>query len=285
MTRERMLAGLDGELLDPTVPIVLADDLGVVRGDGVFDAMLATGGVAIDREDHLDRLERSAAMLSLPAPDRAGYGRAIDALLAAWPWDREPEAMLRLVQTRGPEGGGEPNGWVMAEPMARAAIRQRTEGVRVLALDRGFEGGEVAPLPWLLPGAKTLSYGVNMAAKRYAVANGADDVVFVTPGGAVLEGPTSTVVVDRDGELLTPPQDGILPSITLERLSERAPSAGLQVRFEALRLEDLLDARGVWLISSGRVLAPVTSIDGTPVRRSPLHDRLAELLQVPPTRA
>ncbi|KAB1656807.1 4-amino-4-deoxychorismate lyase [Pseudoclavibacter chungangensis] len=281
MTGTNLLANLDGDLLDPTVPIVRADDLGVVRGDGVFDAMLAIGGTAVDRDAHLDRLERSAAMLALPRPDRSGYERAIDALLAAWPWETHPEAMLRLVQTRGPEGLDLPGGWVMAEPMAPAAIRQRREGVRVLALDRGFDGGEVAAMPWLLPGAKTLSYGINMAAKRYALANGADDVVFVSPGGAVLEGPTSTVLVDRDGELLTPPQDGILPSITLERLFEVGPPAGLPVRFEALRLDELRAARGVWLLSSGRVLAPVTAIDGEPVPRSPLHARIATLLGVP----
>lgn len=283
MTGTTLLANLDGALLDVTVPIVRADDLGVVRGDGVFDALLAVDGVAIDRDAHLDRLERSAAMLALPQPDRAGYVRAVDALLAAWPWDEHPEAMLRLVQTRGPEGLDAPGGWVMAEPVAPSVVAQRRDGVRVLALDRGFDGGDVAAMPWLLPGAKTLSYGINMAAKRYAAAHDADDVVFVSPTGAVLEGPTSTVLVDLDGELLTPPQDGILPSITLERLFEVGPAAGLPVRFHPLRLADLRAARGVWLLSSGRVLAAVTSIDGDAVARSPLHDRIGQLLDVPST--
>ena len=80
------------------------------------------------------------------------------------------------------------------QPLDAASRRQRSEGVRVLLLDRGFEGGEIADLPWLLPGAKSLSYGINMAAKRYAVANGADDVIFRAPSGKLLEGPTSSVV-------------------------------------------------------------------------------------------
>ena len=196
----RMLALLDGTLVDPATPIVRADDQGVVRGDGVFDAMLASFGRAHHLDEHLDRLATSARILQLPAPDEAGYRRAVAAILAAWDWDEEPEAVLRTIMTRGPEGLDEPNGWVMAAPLDATTKRERAEGVRVLILDRGFEGADVAPLPWLLPGAKSLSYGINMAAKRYAKANGADDVIFVTPSGSLLEGPTSSVVLDIDGD-------------------------------------------------------------------------------------
>ena len=277
-----LLALLDGTLVDPAQPIVRADDQGVVRGDGVFDALLAVGGRARDLDPHLERLAQSARMLDLPAPDEAGYRRAVDAVLAAWDWAAHPEAVLRMILTRGPEGtAGEPNGWVMAAPLDAASRRQRSEGVRVLLLDRGFEGGEIADLPWLLPGAKSLSYGINMAAKRYAVANGADDVIFRAPSGKLLEGPTSSVVLDLDGVLVTPPLDGILRSITIEELVNGAPAAGLEVRIQELHRDDLGRCRGAWLLSSGRILARVTHVDGQELPSSPLDVRLSRLLGVP----
>jgi len=274
----RMLALLDGTLVDPTTPIVRADDQGVVRGDGVFDALLASFGRAHHLDEHLDRLAASARILQLPEPDDAGYRRAVDAIVGAWDWDAEPEAVLRLIMTRGPEGLDEPNGWVMAAPLDATTKRERTDGVRVLVLDRGFEGADVAPLPWLLPGAKSLSYGINMAAKRYAKANGADDVIFVTPSGSLLEGPTSSVVLDLDGVLVTPPLDGILRSITIAELLDKAPAAGLDVRVVPLHRDDLARARGVWLLSSGRIVAPVTHIDGADMPVSPLGEALTDLL-------
>ena len=277
-----LIALLDGTLVDPAQPIVRADDQGVVRGDGVFDALLAVRGRARDLDPHLERLAQSARMLDLPAPDEAGYRRAVDAVLAAWDWAAHPEAVLRMILTRGPEGtAGEPNGWVMAAPLDAASRRQRSEGVRVLLLDRGFEGSEIADLPWLLPGAKSLSYGINMAAKRYAVANGADDVIFRAPSGKLLEGPTSSVVLDLDGVLVTPPLDGILRSITIEELVSGAPEAGIEVRIQELHRDDLGRCRGAWLLSSGRILARVTHVDGQELPSSPLDVRLSRLLGVP----
>ncbi|WP_145952656.1 aminotransferase class IV [Tessaracoccus aquimaris] len=105
-----MVALLDGTLIDPAQPIVRADDQGVVRGDGVFDALLAVDGEARDLEAHLDRLGVSAGLLHLPAPDRAGFGRAVDAVLAAWDWAASPEAVLRMIHTRGPRASRSPTG-------------------------------------------------------------------------------------------------------------------------------------------------------------------------------
>lgn len=275
-----LLALLDGTLADIASPLVRADDLGVVRGDGVFDATLVRRGAVRDREEHLDRLERSATILQLPAPDRAGYGRAIDALVAAWDFDAAPEALIRLVLTRGPEGGGEPTAFAMMLPLSPAAIAERDRGVSITLLGRGHDGDEVAAMPWLLPGAKSLSYSINMAAKRHAVAHGFDDVVFVAPSGQLLEGPTSTLVVDRGGRLATPPQDGILASITLDHLLRDAPAAGLEVAFEPMEPADLRAADGAWLLSSGRLLAAITAVDGEPMPRSPLDAALRRVLDV-----
>ena len=69
----------------------------------------------------------------------------------------------------------------------------------MLLLDRGFTAQAAQAAPWLLAGAKTLSYGVNMAALRYAAEHGADDAIFVGSDGGVLEAPTASVVVATGG--------------------------------------------------------------------------------------
>lgn len=274
-----MLVGLlDGTVLPASTPLIRPDDAGIARGDGIFESTLVVDGQIRDLHEHLARLARSARMTDLVLPDADVWPTAIDALIGAWPGGRE--MVVRLVVTRGPEDGG-PTCYVTAAGLPATSARQRICGVRVLLLDRGITGSAVAAAPWLLAGAKTLSYAINMAALRHAAANDADDVIFVGSDGAVLEGPTSTVVIARDRTLLTPPLEGVLDGITVVRLIRAAQAAGWATAYAGMTPEDLATADGVWLASSARLLAPVTSIDGVPRTDGGLTRELLTLLDAP----
>src|SRR5690625_3578555 len=195
-------------------PLLLADDLAAVRGDGCFETLLVVAGRPAKPERHLARLARSAAALGLDGPTAEQWHAGI--ALAAGEWGADTEAMLRLVLTRGPERGGPETAYITVAPVSDAAVRARTEGITVTALNRGYASDTADVAPWLLLGAKTLSYAGNMAALRHAEAEGFDDVIYLSSDGEVLEGPRSTVVIARDGELLSPPTEvGILDGTTL----------------------------------------------------------------------
>jgi 4-amino-4-deoxychorismate lyase len=270
---------LDGTLLGPGVPLLRPDDLGVLRGEGVFETTLVVDGEPRDLDDHLGRLAISGKLTGLALPAAADWRRGVQALVRAWTGDRQ--MVLRLVASRGPESATEPICYVLGAAVSPRTVRQRTEGVRVLLLDRGFSASTAEAAPWLLAGAKTLSYGVNMAALRYAADHDADDVIFLGSDGAVLEAPTSTVVVARDGTLLTPPTSGILPGITVRRLFRAAAAAGWRTASAVLGGPDLAAADGVWLVSSARLLTPVIAIDGIDRSDGGLTAELAALLSVP----
>ncbi len=277
------MATLDGRLRAADEPLIHPDDVGLLRGDGIFETTLVVDGRPRDLTEHLARFAVSAQLLGLALPDASEWRRGIDAVLAGWTGGRE--MVLRLICTRGREGGGPPTAFVLGgEPSAHLA-HERRDGVRVLLLERGFAGTEIARMPWLLPGAKTLSYAINMAAKRHAEANGADDIIFVGTDGQILEGPTATVVLARTDRtpktLVTTPTDGILAGVTVRRLFRDAAAAGWQTSVEPLRPADLTAADGCWLVSGVRLLAPVVAIDGSVLPRGTAHDALGALLQVP----
>ncbi|WP_239020796.1 aminodeoxychorismate lyase [Nakamurella antarctica] len=271
-----LLATLDGNLHDPNSPLIRVDDLGVLRGEGVFETLLVVSGQVRDLSEHLARLQVSAHLSDMTTPPIAAWHRGIDAVLTAW---REPaEMVLRLTATRGSETGAQPTCFVTGTQVPEK-IRQQREGISVLTLDRGHSGAAAATLPWLLTGVKSISYAVNMSALRYARAHGADDALFVGTDGHVLEGATAAVVVARGDTLITPPEDGILPSITVRRLFHHAALDGWTTEESPLTRTDLIAADGVWLVSSVRLLAPVTSIDSGKIRISSDHDRLLGLLR------
>jgi 4-amino-4-deoxychorismate lyase len=271
---------LDGALLSPDEPHIRADDLGLLRGDGVFETVLVVNGQPRELGPHLDRLARSSAMLDLPAPDRAAWLRCVDTALAAW--QGGPEMALRLVYTRGSEiGDGSPTGFVIGSPIAKQVLRNRETGVAAMTLERGFDPAVVARAPWLLLGAKTLSYAVNMAAIRHAQTNGADEAIFVAADGAVLEGPTSTVVVVDGNTLRTPPPSmGILPGTTQSALFRAAEQAGWVTKTEPMRVADLNSAEGLFLVSSVRLITRVHTLNGQRLAdATDLHTQLKALYE------
>jgi 4-amino-4-deoxychorismate lyase len=262
-------------LWPPGAPLLRADDTGVLRGDGIFERFLVTGGQPRHFEDHLARMARSAESVQLEAPGPDAWKAAVAAAIEAWPGGEEWS--MRLVCTRGPEDGGPPCAYALGQELSPTVMSQRQAGVAVVTVARGMPSGLTGEAPWLLLGAKTLSYAVNMAAKRWAESRGADDAIFVGTDGLVWEGANSAVVVSHGGRLVSPPASvGILDSISVARLFSAAEEAGWDVAREELKVHELFEADGVWLSSSIR-FARVHTLDGKDLPDAPAHEELAAL--------
>lgn len=263
------------EVREPRAPLVRADDVGVLRGDGVFERFIVYRARPRHLDDHLERLARSAHLMELELPPAAQWRAAVACAIGIWLGPEEWE--MRLVCTRGPEEGGPPTAYVLGQELPELLKRQRAEGISVVSAYRGYGGGwPVSETPWLLLGAKTLSYALNQAAKRYAQSRGADDVIFVGPEGGVFEGSTSAVVAAFGRRLVSPPASiGILDSISTSWLLRSAAARGWRVARQELSLDSLLAADGVWLSSSLK-LARVHTLDGKTLAPAPAHDELAQ---------
>ena len=276
----RVLAMLDGTLADPSTPLIRVDDLGLTRGDGVFETILVVDGKPRELGPHLDRLAKSAAMLQLPAPDRPAWEHCVDLVIANW--QGGAEMALKLVYTRGPEfGDGTPTGYAMGMPISEKVMRARETGVAAVTLARGYDPSIVPEAPWLLLGAKSLSYAVNMAALRHADSLGASEVVFVGADGYVLEGPTSSVVLVTGRTLrTTPPSSGILKGTTQGALFRAAERAGWVTKVEPVSLGELQEADALFMASSVRKITRVHTLDGAPLPdTADLHQELNALYE------
>jgi branched-chain amino acid aminotransferase len=227
---------LDGQLMRAGQAMIPANDDGLIRGDGAFDAFLVRDGRPFARAAHLDRLERSCLALELRCP-RADLESEIDLLL-----ERAPagEIALRVVLTRG--------GHRLCRLESLGDPKELIKPARLLP---------VAYNPsLLLDGVKSLSYGANMLASRRARGQGYDEALLVRGDGVVLEGPTCSIFWVRDGLLKTPALEaGILASITRRLIVESLP-----VEEGSFALEDAVRADEAFLTSTGRRAQPVATI-------------------------
>lgn len=248
--------------VDPSAPALSVGELSTQRGDGIFESIGVIDGHPQETQAHLDRLAHSARLCDLPEPHLEQWRAAIALAAQAC----EPgESVIKLILSRGVEHGPAPTAWVTAAPAAdNSAVRRN--GVRVVTLDRGIDSGAADRAAWLLLGAKTLSYAVNMAAIREAKRRGADDALFVSSDGIVLEAPTASIVLRFGDDFVTPaPGAGILHGTTQLSAFEWIASQGFEASYRTVRVEELRTADAAWLLSSVRLAAPIVAIDGSSV--------------------
>ena len=230
-----MLASLNGQIIETEEALVPANDVGLVRGDGVFEVIRVYSGVPFALDEHFERMERSATKLMIEF-DRAAIEAETAALLEAAPGH---DGCLRLVST----GAGTRLGFIEALPPIPPSITLVT-------------------LPYastsLLDGIKSLSYAANMLATRIAASRGASEALLVTEDGTVLEGPRQSFVASLDGErLITPPlSDRVLDSITRGVLLK----TGL-VEEESIAVDQIPQIKEAFLASTLREVHPVSAID------------------------
>ena len=253
-------------VVDPNEPVLRADDEALLRGRAAFETIRVYDGRPFKLAQHLDRLAGSAELIGLPEVNRLELeGLAGQALAAAG----VPEAVLRLYWTPTPVA------LALVSALADHYDELRARGQRLISL-RGMRALE----PWLLPGVKSTSYAVNMAAEAEARRQGADDAVFLDGEGTVLEGPTTNVWWRRDRTLYTPSLElGILAGVTRATVLELAGDSGYAVEEGEYGLTELLAADEAFTSSSVREVMPVTDVDGVPLARGPAADELQAALR------
>jgi 4-amino-4-deoxychorismate lyase len=258
-------------LCEPDEPVVRADDEALLRGRAAFETLRVYSGRPFRLDQHLDRLEASADRIDLPSVQR-GEVEELASLVLAQASHRD--AGLRLIWTAGP-ADGPPTGIALLSEIPGWIEDARARGCGAVSLL-----GVRASAPWLLPGVKSTSYAVNMAAEAEAKRRGADEAVFVDADEIVLEGTVTNVWWRRGGALFTPSVDlGILAGVTRAALLELAPSRGYTVEQGAYPLAVVREADEVFTSSSLREVMPIVELDGRAFERGPAADELQDALR------
>jgi len=246
-------------MVDAAAPALSVGELSTQRGDGVFESIGVVDSHAQEVVPHLERLAHSARLCDLPVPHQEQWLQAIAVAAAEC---GEGEWVIKLILSRGVEHGPTPTAWVTASP-ASDFTAARVDGIRVVTLDRGYDLHVAERAPWLLLGAKTLSYAVNMAALREAHRREADDAIFLSSDGFVLEAPTASLILRVGDRFVTPaPNGGILHGTTQLSVYEHLSARGFEVGYAEIPAAELPKADAAWLVSSVRLAAPITTVDG-----------------------
>ncbi len=256
------IAYVNGRYVQHADAAVHIEDRGYQFADGVYEVCEVRHGMIVDMTRHLDRLGRSLSELSIDWPmDRRALTLVIRQVLRK---NGVTNGMFYMQVTRGvarrdhayPAHAVKPSIVITAKNTDRKAIdKKNAEGIRAIT---------VPDNRWDRVDIKTVGLLPNAMARQAAKEAGAQEAIYVDAEGYVTEGAATNVwMVGADGIIRTRPADhGILRGITRTTLLDIATKEGIKVREERFTVEDMLNAREVFITAATSICFPVVSIDG-----------------------
>ena len=239
-------------------------DHGFLYGEGVYETLRTYNGRPFLYDRHMRRLRKSAGMIVLDVPftDAELADRIRETVEAAALGDAE--AYIRILLTRGigdltydPNATPTPSVVIIVKPNVDPPREAFERGVKV-CLSPILRNHPQSVNPMI----KSNNLLNNALAMQEALRRGGTEAVMRNYRGELTECTQANLFIVRNGAALTPPLDaGLLPGITREFVFEVGREAGVGVREQVLRDDDLFGADECFITSTTKELVPVVQVD------------------------
>lgn len=243
---------INGELAETGAASVGLNDLGLLRGYGVFDFFLVRRGIPLFFDDYLARFTRSVSLLELELP--VATAELKQQILHLIEVNGLPDAAIRLLLTGGYAEDSytpsRPNLIIMEHNMPQTPPGQRADGIKLMLYRHLRE----------LPEIKSTNYLTGIRIRNELRRAGAPEVLY-HDGNIVSESARSNFfILTREGVLVTP-RDKVLHGITRKQVLQIAQRAGIPVEERDIALTELSGAPEAFLTSTVKGVLPVVQID------------------------
>jgi len=153
---------------------------------------------------------------------------------------------------------GEPSICVMILPATETPKKYYTEGINIVTV----------PYERYLPRAKSLNYMAAVVTVQNAKEKDAQDVLYITKEGNILEGTTWNFFAVINGEVYTPEED-ILFGITRSHLLSICEKSQIKVHRGELHMSQIKNFQEAFATSTTKEVMPVVKIDEQVISKTP----------------
>ena len=250
------LNGKISSIEEGRIPI---EDRGFNFADGIYEVALFYNGRPFMIREHLERWDFSAKGLEINSPMKIDERIAMIMDLVAQSGYKD--AMAYGQMTRGVSRRNHVFPGPDVQPTELWFVRPAPKH----SPDLYANGVKLATHPderWAQCQYKTICLLPNCLAKERARRVGGYEALLIAEGGIVTECSASNAFCVRDGVVYTHPlSPRILGGITRIAILEAARKAGLEVREEAVTLDQFLKADEAFISSTTMEVMPVTRVD------------------------
>jgi D-alanine transaminase len=254
------IAYVNGRYVPHQDAAVHIEDRGYQFADGVYEVVTIVGGRMIDMEGHLDRLWRSLGELHMAAPMKREPLKMV--MREVIRQNGITNGIIYLQVTRGVAPRDHPFPKNTAPSLVMTAKRLSMEKAAKTA-EQGVAVVTVPDIRWSRRDIKSVSLLPNVLAKQAAKEQGAYEAFQVDEEGMVTEGSsTNAWIVTAEGNIVTRPTgNSILAGITRASLMRELKAEGIGFEERNFSVDELLNAREVFLTSSTSYVLPVVKVD------------------------
>jgi branched-chain amino acid aminotransferase len=227
------------------------DEASATLPGGAYTTLRTYGGRrALRLDDHFRRLEQTAQLAGQPLrlDDLALRAALRQVTLFAPP---RGNVRLRLTLDLQQNPG---DIFISAEPLEVPPRLAYQQGVKAVTCG----------LQRQLPKAKLTRFISRAAPVRQSLPEGINEAIMVDAQGFLLEGLSSNFFAVLQGVIYTA-EAGVLSGITRSLVLECIRQAGMPLRLQPVRLDDLPGLQEGWITSASRGVLPVVQIDAVTV--------------------
>lgn len=245
---------LNGKIMPLSEAKVGVEDIGLLRGYGLYDGLTVFNGKVFHFTDHWNRMLSGAHILNLNVPITEEKAEKIIEELTLKNGFAE-RANVRIILTGGQTLGGieynfeNPTFYILVEKWDPLPAEYYEKGARLLTYKHMRE----------LPEYKTTNYIRAVNLQNWRKDEKAVEILFVYDG-EVLECATSNIFIVKDKKIITP-SENILKGITRKVVLELADELNLKTEERPVREEELKTADEIFITSSFKDIVPIVKID------------------------
>ncbi len=263
---------LDGKLLKAESPAISPYDRSFMLGDGLFETVKVLHGKAVWLEDHLERMNTSAASFGIPFLQKKTIPSMCEELIGK---NAIIDGFLRITISRGAAATGRFSDMPGESVLVIIGANIEPDKKPVKAAFAPWPVNEEDPAVF----HKTTSRFSLVEAFRRAKIEGLDEFVFVNTKNEVAEGIFSNVFWLKGETLFTPSEKcGILPGIARAKVMECANDTGMKVLSGRFSRKDIIDADEIFFTNSVIGVRPCAEFEGRGLKDGKIAPKIVQEL-------
>lgn len=262
---------INGKILPTDKAILIrSDDIGLLRGYAINDAMIAYGNHLFLFDEHYKRFSTGAKKLHLKVPvSKKEFSSILKKLVAKGGFK---ESTLKIYLTGGKTKDGlsydynSPTFYILLGKLERLPARIYAQGGKLITYEHQRQFPEI----------KTTNYITSVILQQERIKKGAVEILYFSDG-KVREASTSNFFMFKGNTLITPKKKILLG--TTRNVVLTLAKKKFKIEERDISLKELKGATEAFITSTYKEVLPITYIDGRKVGKGIVGENVKYLMK------